>query len=239
MTFPQTINASASPEVQVNENFLGIAWTGCYSNKPSTTTGLVRGYNGGRWGGFSKSDENHTFGASVTTYVSVDKSDGTLDFSTTNTNYNNDTDYARVEIVVTDGSGVTGVTDDRGGPGGVHGGGGSTGGSGAATTQPDEMMAGYIGTVADKDYKIVVKAAHGGTITETTTISESGTVNAQFKINTTALGGSANSVSTSEVSQAHASANVFSAGDDIVITTTSNSACLGMSFTIKYTRTLA
>ncbi len=101
------------------------------------------------------------------------------------------------------------------------------------------MMAGYIGTVADKNYKIVVKAAHGGTITETTTISESGTVTATFKINTTALGGTANSVSSSEQSQAHASANVFSAGDDIVITTSSNSSCLGMSFTIKYTRTLS
>lgn len=111
--------------------------------------------------------------------------------------------------------------------------------TGASTTQTDEMMAGFIGTVADKDYRIVVKAAHGGTITETTTRSESGTATFTFKINTTALGGTANSVSSSEQSQSHASSNAFSAGDDIVITASSNSSCLGASFSIKYTRTLA
>lgn len=109
----------------------------------------------------------------------------------------------------------------------------------AARSQTDEMMSGFIGTVADKDYRIVVKAAHGGTFTETTTRSESGTATFTFKINTTALGGTANSVSSSEQSQAHASANVFSAGDDIVITASSNASCLGASFTMKYTRTLA
>ncbi len=108
----------------------------------------------------------------------------------------------------------------------------------ASTTQTGEMMSGFIGTVADKDYRIVVKAAHGGTFTETTTRSESGTATFTFKINTTALGGTANSVSSSEQSQAHASNNVFVAGDDIVITASSNSACLGASFTMKYTRTL-
>lgn len=113
------------------------------------------------------------------------------------------------------------------------------GGTFAATTQADEMMAGFIGTVADKDYRIVVKAAHGGTITETTTRSESGTATFTFKINTTALGGTANSVSSSEQSQSHASSNAFSAGDDIVITASSNSSCLGASFSIKYTRTLS
>jgi hypothetical protein len=111
--------------------------------------------------------------------------------------------------------------------------------SGASTTQAGEMMCGFIGIVADKTYKLVVKAAHGGTITETTTISASGTCTATFKINTTALGGTANSVSSSEQSQAQASSNAFSAGDDIQLTVSSNSACLDMSFTIKYTRTLA
>lgn len=112
------------------------------------------------------------------------------------------------------------------------------GGGGASTTQTGEMMCGFIGSPSDKDYRIVLKAAHGGTITETTTRSASGTCTATFKINTTALGGTANSVSSSESSQAHASNNVFSAGDDIVITISGNSSCADMSFTIKYTRTL-
>jgi hypothetical protein len=109
----------------------------------------------------------------------------------------------------------------------------------ASDTVTTECIAGYIATVANKTYKIVVKIPHGATITEATTISESGTCTATFKINTTALGGTANSVSTTETSQSHASANVASAGDDIQLTVSSNSTCLGLSFSLKYTRTLS
>lgn len=116
--------------------------------------------------------------------------------------------------------------------------GGGGGGGGADTTQTGEMMCGFISSPSEKDYRIVLKAAHGGTITETTTRSASGTCTATFKINTTALGGTANSVSSSESSQAHASDNAFSAGDDIVLTISSNSSCADLSFTIQYTRTL-
>lgn len=109
----------------------------------------------------------------------------------------------------------------------------------AGTTQADECMSGLIVAPADGDYRIVVKAPHGGTITETTTVSASGTCTLTFKINTTALGGTANSVSSSEQSQAHSSSNVFAAGDDIVLTISSNATCSKMTFTIKYSRTLA
>lgn len=111
-------------------------------------------------------------------------------------------------------------------------------GSGASTTQTGEMIAGFIAVPDDKSYTIALKMAHGGTITETTTKSVSGTCTATFKINSTALGGTANSVSSAEQSQAHASTNTFVAGDDIVLTVSSNSSCEDMSFSIKYTRTL-
>jgi hypothetical protein len=115
----------------------------------------------------------------------------------------------------------------------------SGGVAGASETQTGEMISGYIGTVTDKTYRLVVKAAHGGHITETTTRSESGTCTATFKINTVALGGTANSVCSSEQSQAHNTTDdFFAANDDIEVTVSSNSACIGMSFTIKYTRTL-
>jgi hypothetical protein len=95
----------------------------------------------------------------------------------------------------------------------------SGGVAGASETQTGEMISGYIGTVTDKTYRLVVKAAHGGHITETTTRSESGTCTAQ--------------------SQAHNTTDdFFAANDDIEVTVSSNSACIGMSFTIKYTRTL-
>ena len=110
--------------------------------------------------------------------------------------------------------------------------------SGASTSQTGEQISGFIAAPADKSYTIALKMAHGGTITETTTKSASGTCTATFKINSTALGGTANSVSSSEQSQSHASSNAFSAADDIVLTVSSNSSCADMSFTIKYTRTL-
>jgi hypothetical protein len=114
----------------------------------------------------------------------------------------------------------------------------SSGGVGAALTQTKEFMSGFISAPANKDYRIVVNAAHGGTITETTTRSASGTCTATFKVNTTALGGTANSVSSTEQSRTHSSSNTFVAGDDIVITVSANSSCADMSFTVKYTRVL-
>jgi fructose-specific component phosphotransferase system IIB-like protein len=108
----------------------------------------------------------------------------------------------------------------------------------AATSQV-ASISGFIEVVDNKDYRLVVKAPFAGTITETTTISSAGTATATFKINTTALGGTANSVSSSEQSQSHASANAFSAGDDIVLTVSSNSSCTDLSFTVQFTRTLS
>ncbi len=109
----------------------------------------------------------------------------------------------------------------------------------AAKSQTAEQISGFIASPSDKSYTIALNMAHGGTITNVTTKSASGTCTATWKVNSTALGGTANSVSSSEQSQSHSSTNTFVAGDDIVLTVSSNSACADMSFTIKYTRTLA
>lgn len=108
----------------------------------------------------------------------------------------------------------------------------------AAKPQTD-FISGIIAVATDSDYKIVVKLPYALTITSTTTICASGTCTATFKINTTALGGTANSVSTSEQEQAHSSSNAAAVGDDLVITVSSNSSCQNLSFTVKFTRTLA
>lgn len=134
--------------------------------------------------------------------------------------------------------GGTDVAVADGGTGASTAAGARTNLSAAALTQTLECIAGFIASPSNKSYTLVVKAPHGGTITETTTVSASGTITATFKINSTALGGTANSVSSSEQSQAHASSNVFAAGDDIVLTGSANSSCADMSFTIKYTRVL-
>lgn len=90
----------------------------------------------------------------------------------------------------------------------------------------------------NQDYNIIVNAPYGLTINEVTSISDSGTCTATFKINTTALGGTANSVSTTEQTQSHSSANSVIVGDDFLVTISSNVQCKGAHFTIKTTRTL-
>lgn len=91
----------------------------------------------------------------------------------------------------------------------------------------------------DKDYRVVVNAALARTITSVTTKSSTGTCTLTVKINSTALGGTANSVSTTEQSQAHSSANEIAAGDDLVLTVSSVSSCENVSITVSGTLTLA
>jgi hypothetical protein len=109
----------------------------------------------------------------------------------------------------------------------------------AAKSQDDQAWYGLLrGTVADGDYLIVINARRAGTIGQTTTKCVSGTATATFKVNTTALGGVANAVSSSEVTETHASANTFAIGDDIVIAISAASSCIGMSFSIEFTESL-
>jgi hypothetical protein len=102
----------------------------------------------------------------------------------------------------------------------------------------NEGMSGMILVPTNKDYRMVVNIPFNGIITDTTTRSVSGTCTATFKINTTALGGSTNPVSSTEVTRAHASNNIFIVGDDIVITISANASCIDMSWTISYIRDL-
>jgi hypothetical protein len=92
-----------------------------------------------------------------------------------------------------------------------------------------------IETVADGDYTIVLKSIWAGRITTVTTKSASGTCTLTAKINTTALGGTANSVSSTEQSQAHSATNTVAVGDDIVVTASGNSTCLKLTGNIEMT----
>jgi len=83
-------------------------------------------------------------------------------------------------------------------------------------------------------YTIKLRARQAGTITRTTTKCVSGTCTATFKINSTNVGGTAHSVSTTEQSIARTTSNAFAVGDDIVVTISSNAATVGMSFNIEY-----
>jgi len=103
--------------------------------------------------------------------------------------------------------------------------------------QPDQ----YPYTVAfpsDRDYVIIQNNDVERTIESTVSDADSGTCTATFKINSTPLGGTANSVSSTEVVQAHASANVLGVGDDLVVTISANADCRMMRLNVKTTRTI-
>lgn len=91
----------------------------------------------------------------------------------------------------------------------------------------------------NKTYTLIYQCPFAGTITTTKTISASGTATATFKVNTTALGGAANSVSSAGDSVTQSTSNTFAAGDKIVVTISANSSCVDFSGVVIYTRTLA
>lgn len=109
----------------------------------------------------------------------------------------------------------------------------------AAQAQSWAVTFSYPGTVAAGSYFLCLKLPFGVTVTEQTSICTSGTGTATGKINAVALGGVANAVSSVEQSQAHASANVAAAGDDLVVEFTALTACVNPVITMSGTRNLA
>jgi hypothetical protein len=95
-----------------------------------------------------------------------------------------------------------------------------------------------LGAIANGDFTIFLKLPHACVITETTTKLVSGTATVTPKINTTALGGSAHSATSTENSIARSSANAAAAGDDLVLTVSAGSSPVTLMFAWKYTRTL-
>lgn len=83
----------------------------------------------------------------------------------------------------------------------------------------------YIETVANQDYELSFDMPFAGTVTTLRTKSQAGTCTVTGKVNTTALGGTANSASSVASEQAHASANTWSKGDTLKVTISANSAC--------------
>lgn len=89
--------------------------------------------------------------------------------------------------------------------------------------------------VEDGDLTVILNMPYAVTITSVTTKCTTGTATLTVKIGSTALGGTANSVSTSEQTQEHSSANAMTAGDDLVFTFSSVSGCENVSVTVAGT----
>ena len=81
----QTIAASASPEVPMNENFDTINHTSVYGKRHPVTTGLTWGYYGGRWSGNSIAAGTLTLSNNSTNYIVVNRSTGAISTSTATT----------------------------------------------------------------------------------------------------------------------------------------------------------
>ena len=110
MTTLQTINASASPEVVINENFIATSPAGLYGRKASTTAGLTWGYYGGIFpGSFGViADGTKTLTNTATNYIECD----TAGVVYTNTSAFTAERY-RLYSVVCAGGVQTGYTDYR------------------------------------------------------------------------------------------------------------------------------
>lgn len=92
--------------------------------------------------------------------------------------------------------------------------------------------------VEDGTYSLALNTPFGFTISDVTTRCDTGTCTATIKINGVSLGGTANSVSSSESTQAHTTANVAAVGDDVTLVISSNSSCENMRLSFKFTRLL-
>lgn len=137
MSMQQLAAAQVNAEVVVNENFETLEHQSVYGKKHTTTTGLTWGVYGGRWGGNSVSDGTVSLTASNTNYLVVARATGVLSSSTTSTNWDNTTDYARVYKITTGTSSVSAVEDHRVGPFGVHGQSDASGGGGTVDLTTD------------------------------------------------------------------------------------------------------
>lgn len=181
-TMQQWVTAQQNPETVVNENFVSLQHIAVYGMNPDTTTGLTWGYLGGRWAGFAVTAGTLTLTASQTNYVVVARSTGVISTSTTNTNWNNTTNYARVFLITTGVSTVTAVEDHRAGTNGIFAGTAQTAValSGLSDVNIPSPNDGDVLTYDTGTSKWVAEAPTGGTASA---IIENPIINGGFEIN--------------------------------------------------------
>jgi len=103
--------------------------------------------------------------------------------------------------------------------------------------QPDQYPL-LIAFPANRDYVLIQNNDVERTIIQTVTDADSGSCTVTFKINSTALGGSAHSASSTESVISRTSANVLGVGDDLIATVSGNSNCRMLRLNAKTTRTI-
>ena len=107
---------------------------------------------------------------------------------------------------------------------------------GSTATSSAGFTANFVGQLVNGTYTVVLKSPYAGTITETTTKCSSGTGTFTVNVNTVALGGTPNDVSSIEQSQSHSSANTFAVGDDITVTLSDAATLINPTLSVTYTK---
>lgn len=95
-----------------------------------------------------------------------------------------------------------------------------------------------VGIPTEMDYVIIQNNDVEREIYETLTDCDSGTCTVTFKINSTALGGSAHSASSTEEVISRTTSNILGVGDDLIATVSSNSATKMLRLNAKTSRTI-
>jgi hypothetical protein len=118
----EPVEASASPEVPMNQFMDNLEFGTVYAHEHQTSNGgTTWGYWGGRWSGFAVSEGTLTLTNTADNYIVVLRADGVISTSTATTNWLNTAAYARVYKVTLAGGVVTAVEDHRAGAYGIHG----------------------------------------------------------------------------------------------------------------------
>lgn len=111
--------------------------------------------------------------------------------------------------------------------------------AGKAALSQTMVMSALIEFADNKDYILLLNSPIAFTIIGITTVCSTGSCTLTGSINSTALGGTANSVTTSPQTQVHASANAVSTTDSVKITISSNSGAENVAVMLHCTRSLA
>jgi hypothetical protein len=96
----------------------------------------------------------------------------------------------------------------------------------------------FIAFPANKDYILALDGAVDREVYEVVTKCASGTCTVTIKTDSTALGGTANSASSTQQIQAHTTSNTWNVDEDLVATISANSSCVDLTVTVKTRRTI-
>lgn len=180
---PSVVPGNSAADV-ANQNFQALAAANHYGRRFGTGIGgLVFGYYGATLqDGSSVADGTITVGGSTTTYVVVDRSNGSVSSATNTTDWNNTTDYMRAARLVSSSTGITTYEDHRP-SGGISSGGGGGGGGGGDVVGPsssaDESIAVFDG-VTGKQLKDGGKSIAGLRVPSVQSVTSAGTVTPTF-----------------------------------------------------------